>query len=48
MGKMEASHSDSSEAQTASQSEIDKLKKRLAQIETDLEAKDRTLLEQET
>ena len=36
-------------AQTAaSQSEIDKLKKRLSQIETDLEDKDKTLLEQET
>lgn len=36
-------------AQTAaSQSEIDKLKKRLSQIETDLEEKDKTLLEQET
>ena len=40
--------SQQSEAQTASQTEIDKLKKRLSQIETDLESKDRTLLEQET
>ena len=36
------------EAQTASQTEIEKLKKRLSQIETDLEDKDKTLLEQET
>ena len=40
--------SQQNEAQTASQTEIDKLKKRLSQIETDLESKDRTLLEQET
>ena len=33
---------------TGSQTEIEKLKKRLTQIETDLEEKDRTLLEQET
>ena len=36
------------EAKTASQTEIEKLKKRLTQIETDLEEKDKTLLDQET
>lgn len=33
------------EAKTASQTEIEKLQKRLSQIETDLEEKDKTLLE---
>ena len=41
-------HAAEGEKQTGSQAEIDKLKKRLTQIETDLEEKDRTLLEQET
>ena len=35
------------EAQTASQVEMDKLKKRVSQIETDLEEKDKEMLEQE-
>ena len=43
-----ATMANAKEAQTASQSEIDKLKKRLSQIETDLEEKDKTLLDQET
>ena len=36
------------EAQAVSQVEIEKLKKRLCQIEEDLESKDKMLLEQET
>lgn len=44
----QSAQSQQNEAQTASQTEIDKLKKRLGQIEEDLESKDRTLLEQET
>ena len=36
------------ETQAASQVEIDKLKKRLTSIETDLESKDKELLTQET
>lgn len=49
MEKMNASATlTANELQSASQKEIDKLRKRVSQIETDLEAKDKTLLEQET